>query len=64
MCEHYGAEGFAKGSSGYYEKCKALRQHVFAPLIRDMQQTCSRHAGHPKHFLSRTADMQDILNTF
>lgn len=40
MCEHYGAEGFAKGSSGYYEKCKALRQHVFAPLIRDMQQTC------------------------
>ena len=33
MCEHYGAEGFAKGSSGYYEKCKALRQHVFAPLI-------------------------------
>ncbi|MFV7668957.1 DNA methyltransferase [Shewanella algae] len=42
MCEHYGAEGFAKGSSGYYEKCKALRQHVFAPLINYFQEEKAR----------------------
>lgn len=30
---HYNAEGFAKGTSGYVTKCKALRQEVFKPLI-------------------------------
>ncbi|EJB8443179.1 site-specific DNA-methyltransferase [Vibrio parahaemolyticus] len=30
---HYGSEGFAKGSSGYTTKCKALKQEVFKPLI-------------------------------
>ncbi|QOH78616.1 site-specific DNA-methyltransferase [Plesiomonas shigelloides] len=33
FAEHYGAEGYAKGQSGYSVKCKALRQEVFKPLI-------------------------------
>ncbi|HAD38780.1 MAG TPA: DNA adenine methylase [Plesiomonas shigelloides] len=33
FAEHYGAEGYAKGQSGYAVKCKALRQEVFKPLI-------------------------------
>lgn len=33
MCEHYGAEGYAKGGSNYHQKCTQLKQEVFAPLI-------------------------------
>lgn len=33
FAEHYGAEGFAKGSSGYSEKCQGLKGDVFSPLI-------------------------------
>jgi site-specific DNA-methyltransferase (adenine-specific) len=33
FAEHYGAEGFAKGNSGYHVKCQQLKQQVFAPLI-------------------------------
>ncbi|KAA0547779.1 site-specific DNA-methyltransferase [Citrobacter braakii] len=31
---HYGAEGFAKGQSGYASKCAELRQDIFEPLIK------------------------------
>lgn len=31
---HYGAEGFAKGQSGYASKCAELRSNVFEPLIK------------------------------
>lgn len=30
---HYGAEGVAKGSSGYAQKCVELKQQVFKPLM-------------------------------
>lgn len=33
FAEHYGAEGFAKGCSGYATKCSELRKTVFNPLI-------------------------------
>lgn len=33
FAEHYGADGFAKGSTGYASKCQELKQQVFAPLI-------------------------------
>lgn len=33
MCEHYDAEGFAKGASKYYDECQTLKQQVFLPLI-------------------------------
>ena len=33
FAEHYGAEGFAKGQSGYAAKCAELKGQVFAPLI-------------------------------
>lgn len=33
FCEHYSAEGFAKGSSGYSIKCAELKAEVFKPLI-------------------------------
>lgn len=33
FAEHYGAEGYAKGDSGYAAKCAELKQNVFAPLI-------------------------------
>lgn len=33
FAEHYGAEGFAKGNTGYASKCQELKQQVFAPLI-------------------------------
>ncbi len=33
MCEHYGAEGYAKGASTYHKQCIQLKQEVFAPLI-------------------------------
>ncbi|WP_143869871.1 site-specific DNA-methyltransferase [Catenovulum sediminis] len=38
FAEHYGAEGKAKGSSGYYSKCQELKQQVFAPLIEYFKQ--------------------------
>lgn len=38
MCGHYGAEGFAKGSSDYYGKCQNLKQQVFSPLIEYFKQ--------------------------
>ena len=33
FAEHYGAEGVAKGCSGYATKCAELRKGVFTPLI-------------------------------
>lgn len=33
FAEHYGAEGFAKGQTGYATKCQKLKGKVFAPLI-------------------------------
>ncbi len=33
FAEHYGAEGFAKGSTGYASKCSELKGQVFTPLI-------------------------------
>jgi len=33
FAEHYGSEGFAKGSSGYASKCSDLKKQVFKPLI-------------------------------
>lgn len=38
FAEHYGAEGKAKGASGYAEKCTELKQHVFRPLIDYFKQ--------------------------
>lgn len=38
MCEHYGSEGFAKGSSLYHNKCVDLKKQVFAPLIEYFKQ--------------------------
>ena len=33
FAEHYGAEGFAKGCTGYASKCSELKGQVFKPLI-------------------------------
>lgn len=33
FAEHYGSEGFAKGNSGYFDKCQNLKATVFEPLI-------------------------------
>lgn len=33
FAEHYGAEGIAKGCSGYATKCAELRKNVFSPLM-------------------------------
>jgi adenine-specific DNA-methyltransferase len=33
FAEHYGAEGMAKGCSGYAAKCAELRKSVFSPLM-------------------------------
>lgn len=33
FAEHYGSDGFAKGSSGYSDKCQKLKASVFEPLI-------------------------------
>ncbi|MCL1124223.1 DNA-methyltransferase [Shewanella surugensis] len=33
FAEHYGAQGFAKGNSGYSDKCSELKGAVFEPLI-------------------------------
>lgn len=33
FAEHYGADGHAKGSSGYFDKCQNLKASVFEPLI-------------------------------
>lgn len=33
FASHYGAEGFAKGISGYAKKCRDLKKDVFKPLI-------------------------------
>lgn len=38
FAEHYGAEGMAKGCSGYAAKCAELRKGVFAPLIEYFAQ--------------------------
>lgn len=38
MCEHYGSEGFAKGSSQYHTKCIDLKKQVFTPLIEYFKQ--------------------------
>ncbi|HDX9500731.1 TPA: site-specific DNA-methyltransferase, partial [Bacillus thuringiensis] len=41
FAEHYGAEGFAKGQTGYATKCQKLKGEVFEPLInyfRDARQ--------------------------
>lgn len=32
ICEHYGADSFAKGEAGYAAKCDELRRFVFEPL--------------------------------
>ena len=32
ICEHYGADSFAKGEAGYAAKCDKLRSFVFEPL--------------------------------
>lgn len=42
FAEHYGAEGFAKGSSAYHSKCSELAQSVFAPLIEYFKQAKER----------------------
>lgn len=34
FAEHYGANGYAKGQSGYASKCADLHKNVFAPLIQ------------------------------
>lgn len=33
FAEHYSAEGFAKGQTGYASKCQELKAQAFAPLI-------------------------------
>lgn len=33
FAEHYGADGYAKGQTGYASKCADLRKEVFEPLI-------------------------------
>lgn len=33
FAEHYGADGYAKGHTGYASKCAELRKNVFEPLI-------------------------------
>ena len=38
FAEHYGAEGAAKGSVGYGQKCQELKAKVFAPLIEYFKQ--------------------------
>ena len=38
FAEHCGAEGSAKGSTGYYSKCQELKQQVFQPLINYFKQ--------------------------
>lgn len=42
FAEHYQAEGFAKGNSGYARKCSQLKASVFAPLIEYFQQARAR----------------------
>lgn len=38
FAEHYGADGSAKGSIGYGQKCQELKSRVFAPLIEYFKQ--------------------------
>lgn len=38
FAEHYGADGSAKGSIGYGQKCQELKTKTFAPLIEYFQQ--------------------------
>ena len=33
FAEHYGADGFAKGASGYHSKKQEARENIFSPLI-------------------------------
>jgi site-specific DNA-methyltransferase (adenine-specific) len=33
FAEHYGADGYAKGNSGYASKCADLHRDIFAPII-------------------------------
>ena len=34
FAEHYGANGYAKGQSGYASKCADLQKEIFSPLIQ------------------------------
>lgn len=38
MCEHYGAEGFAKGAGRYHKVCTDLKKQTFSPLIEYFKQ--------------------------
>lgn len=42
FAEHYGAEGFAKGNTGYASKCQELKKQVFEPLIEYFQSARKR----------------------
>lgn len=42
FAEHYGAEGSAKGQSGYATKCRELKGQVFAPLINYFREARER----------------------
>lgn len=42
FAEHYGAEGFAKGNTGYASKCQELKQQVFQPLIEYFREARQR----------------------
>lgn len=42
FAEHYGAEGSAKGQSGYATKCSELKGRVFSPLINYFREARKR----------------------
>lgn len=42
FAEHYGAEGYAKGNTGYATKCRELKGQVFSPLIEYFREARQR----------------------
>ncbi|MGI2099001.1 DNA-methyltransferase [Shewanella glacialipiscicola] len=57
FAEHYGADGVAKGSSGYQDKCQKLKSSVFEPLISYFSNAKEK-AGVPSKLINEATGTQ------